>query len=86
MKTIIIATLLIMLTGCAIPVERTFPDAPDELKINCADLILIKPTTKLSDVILVVTDNYSQYQECQSKVDSWIDWYNKQKDIFNSVK
>lgn len=86
MKNIFTIFLLIMLTGCAVPVKRTFPDVPNELKTNCPDLILIQPTKKLSDVVIVVTDNYSQYQECQLKIDSWIEWYDKQKDIFNNVK
>jgi hypothetical protein len=47
---------------------------------------LINPTTKLSDVVDIVVTNYGQYKECQVKVDSWIDWYNTQKQIFESVK
>lgn len=74
------------LIGCAVPVQRTFPDVPTELKVACPDLNIIEPTTKLSEVVKVVTNNYSQYQECQLKMDAWIEWYDKQKNIFNSVK
>lgn len=85
-----IAILLVpfLLAGClATPVKRTFPEVPDDLKVACPDLKTIEPsTTKLSEVITVVTDNYGQYQECKIKVDTWIEWYNSQREIFNSVK
>jgi len=86
MKTILISFLFLFLVGCAVPVQRTFPTAPEAIKVSCPDLQLIQPTTKLSEVVTVVTNNYSQYQECQLKMDAWIEWYDKQKDIFNSVK
>ena len=87
MKLITLLTVL-ALTGCsAVPVARHFPDVPDELKVACVELKEVDPTTdKLSEVITVVADNYGKYHECRIKVDMWIDWYNSQKDIFNSVK
>lgn len=85
-----IAILLMpfLLAGClATPVKRTFPEVPNDLKVACPDLKTIEPnTTKLSEVITVVTENYGQYQECKIKVDTWIEWYNSQKEIFDSVK
>ena len=85
MKFKIIA-LTLMLSACtAVPVDRKFPTIPTELVQACPDLKLINPTTKLSDVVDVVVTNYGQYKECQVKVDSWIDWYNTQKKIFESV-
>ena len=83
---ILLLTLTLLLTACAVPVERKFPVAPVELQQACPDLKLINPTTKLSEVVDVVTTNYGQYKECQVKVDSWIDWYTNQKKIFESVK
>ena len=85
-KFLIIAALV--LTGCStvVPVKQEFPSAPDELMSECQNLKLIEPTTKLSDVVSVVTYNYSLYQECQLKTNEWIDWYNKQNSIFKSVK
>lgn len=85
-----LTTLLVILalTGCSsVPVARHFPDVPDELKVVCPELQETDPsTTKLSEVITVVTNNYSQYHECRAKVDTWIEWYNSQKQIFDSVK
>ena len=83
---LVILSLTLLLTACAVPVDRKFPTVPVELQQACPDLKLINPTTKLSDVVEIVTSNYGQYKECQVKVDSWIDWYNKQKQIFESVK
>ena len=86
MKLITLLAVLV-LAGCSsVPVARHFPDVPDELKIACPDLQETEQTTKLSEVITVVTNNYSQYHECRVKVDIWIDWYNSQKKIFDSVK
>jgi len=86
MKLLLIVPVL-LLTGClATPVQRSFPDVPEELKIACPDLMLLEPTTKLSEVVSVVSKNYGQYQECQIKVDTWIEWYKTQKQIFESVK
>ncbi len=86
MKLLLIVPVL-LLAGClATPVHRSFPDVPLELKVACSDLMLHEATTKLSEVITVVTKNYGQYQECQIKVDTWNEWYKTQKEIFESVK
>lgn len=84
----VIVSLLLCLSACtSVPVARHFPEAPEELKVACPDLGEVDPATdKLSEVITVVTDNYTKYHECRIKVDTWIMWYNTQKEIFNSVK
>lgn len=86
MKIVIVALALLMTACSAVPVERKFPDVPKELLQACPDLKQVNPTTKLSEVVDIVVSNYGQYKECQIKVDSWIDWYNNQKKIFESVK
>lgn len=74
----------ILLTGClATPVKQKFPEVPKELMVACPDLNEVQPTTKLSDLITVVSKNYSEYHECRIKVDIWIEWYTTQRDIFN---
>ena len=85
MKLLLIV-LVLLFTGCSAPVKRSFPDVPEELKVACPDLMLLEPTTKLSEVVSVVSKNYGQYQECQIKVDTWIEWYKTQKQIFESIK
>lgn len=88
MRNFLIITLVILLSGCvATPVKRNFPNVPEELQVTCPDLQEVNPeTTKLSEVISVVSLNYGQYHECRIKIDTWIDWYKNQKTIFESVK
>ena len=80
--------LALLLSACATtaPVVAKFPDAPGELaQQSCPPLEKLKDTAKLSDVARTVATNYTTYQECSIKLDSWIEWYKKQKEIFESV-
>ena len=88
MKLLVIIFMAMILTACAsVPVERTFPKVPAELMVSCPPLqIMDSETTRLSDVVQSVVTNYGQYQACDGKVDTWIEWYNTQKTIFDSVK
>ena len=88
MKTLLALIPVLLLTGCLnTPVKRTFPDVPEDLLKACPSLEQIDPRTdKLSDVLIVVADNYGQYHQCRVKVDAWIEWYKTQRSIFESVK
>jgi hypothetical protein len=89
MKKLLVLIPFILLTGCLedVPVKPVWPDIPDSLKTSCPDLKQVDPNTaKMSDVIDVVVDNYSQYYECQVKVDAWLEWYQAQKKIYEDVK
>jgi hypothetical protein len=88
MKSLLLIIPAILLTGCltSTPVKRNFPEVPKDLMEACPDLKTVPDTEKFSEVLKVVTDNYSQYQECRIKVDTWIEWYKTQKQIFESVK
>ena len=88
MKKLLLLVPVLLLTGCltTAPVKRNFPEVPKELMESCPDLKTVPDTEKLSDVLKVVTDNYGQYQECRIKVDTWVEWYKTQKQIFDSVK
>jgi len=84
-RLILIGALL--LAGCSsVPVVVKFPDVPADMLNACPDLKLAPDTNKLSEVLPVVADNYGQYYACKDNNDSWIEWYNTQKKIFNSVK
>lgn len=88
MKKLLICSVLV-LSGCAtnVPVTMSFPQAPETLKERCESLKEIDPTTtKLSSLVGVVAENYGMYQECQIKLDAWIQWYDSQKKIYESVK
>ena len=81
--------ILLLLAGCSttVPVSRKFPEVPDVLMVPCPPLTQIKEgTTKLSEVVGVVTDNYFEYHKCSDKHDLWMEWYKAQKEIFDSVK
>jgi hypothetical protein len=75
-------------TGC-MPKPRiamNFPNVPEQLLTNCEDLdILSEDETKLSELLLTVNSNYSKSHQCRAKNESWINWYNEQKTIYNSV-
>jgi hypothetical protein len=87
MKRLILITAL-LITGCAstVPMVAKFPDVPMDMLVACPDLKQLPETTKLSEVLPVIADNYGQYYTCKDTVDSWIEWYNTQKKIFNSIK
>jgi PBP1b-binding outer membrane lipoprotein LpoB len=83
--------LPLVLSGCVFTsttnVMPKWPDVPAEVMQSCPDLETIDKTqVEFSDVLDVVTDNYAKYKECQIKVDAWIQWYNVQKKIYETVK
>lgn len=86
MKRLLMLTPILLLAGCLfkepVPVKQVWPDVPKELLDACPDLKKVEPnTTKLSEIISVVSDNYATYYDCKAKVDDWIVWYNGQKKI-----
>ena len=80
--------LVLMFAGCSttVPVTSKFPEPPKYSLQSCPQLQLLKEGSKLSDVATTVTINYSTYYECAVKNDAWIEWYQIQKHIFESVK
>lgn len=88
MRLVLVLATALMLTGClSTPVKRNFPEVPKELMELCPNLKDVpEGTTKLSDVLKVVTENYGQYHECQFKSELWKEWYETQKQNFDSVK
>jgi hypothetical protein len=85
-KLIVIACLLV--AGCvSVPVERKFPTVPDALKEPAPVLKTLDiPKPELSDLINNANDNYSEFYRLRDKYNGWIEWYNEQKKIFDSVK
>ena len=89
MKLLYTILFSFILTGCSLFSHEIpkFPDYPKEIGEKCPDLDKVKEgETKLSEVVKVVTTNYSKYHECQTKVDLWVQWYNEQKSNYESVK
>jgi len=79
--------LLILMSGCStvVPVTVKFPDAPDRIKIRCPQLKTLNEEAKLSDVAKTITENYTTYYECAVRNDTWIEWYETQKIIFEKL-
>ena len=84
----LICVLLILISGCStvVPVTAKFPEAPTKLQIKCPQLEKLKDESKLSEVSKTITMNYSTYYECAVKIDSWIEWYQVNKIIFEGIK
>lgn len=80
--------LLLLLTGCSttVPVTVKFPEAPQVLLESCKQLQQLSDEAKLSDVAKSVTINYTSYYECATKHEGFIEWYNKQKQLFEGIK
>jgi hypothetical protein len=81
--------LALLLTGCStvVPVTARFPEAPGNVAMTaCPQLRKIAEDARLSDISKTITMNYSTYYECAVKTDAWIEWYQKQQQIFNNIK
>jgi hypothetical protein len=84
MRYLIIA-LVFCLSGCLATAPK-FPDIPPELRESCPELNEVANGTKeLSKVLDTVVVNYSTYYECRVKVDAWLEWHKRQKQIFDEA-
>jgi len=87
MRLLLILTFII-LSGCSttVPVTVKFPPIPEELNIQCPPLNKIPTDAKLSDISKTVTQNYKQYKDCSANNSGLIEWFNKQKKIFEELQ
>ena len=83
-----IVVLVFLLAGCSttVPVKAKFPEVPDRLLVSCPQLEKVPEAPKLSEVAKTVTNNYTTYYECAVKHDAFVEWYQIQKHIYESVK
>ena len=84
----IIFLLVLALTACStvVPVTAKFPEAPAaQALIACPQLNKLPEAAQLSDVAKTVAVNYTEYYTCAVKTDAWIEWYQKQKIIFERL-
>ena len=83
---ILLSALLLSACSTTVPVTAKFPDAPGKGSMErCPDLKKLENGPKLSDISKTVTINYGTYYECAVKVDTWREWYEVQKRIFEGV-
>ena len=80
--------IILVLTGCSttVPVKSKFPEVPERLMQKCPQLEKLENEAKLSHISKTVANNYTTYYECAVKNDAWIEWYQIQKHIYESVK
>jgi hypothetical protein len=83
-----LSLICIILIGCSttVPVTAKFPEVPESLIEKCPPLEKLENEAKLSDIAKSITNNYTKYYECSTKHSGWIEWYQTQKNIFESVK
>ena len=77
---------VLLLSGCStvVPVTAKFPEPPKNTTA-CPHLQKLNDGAKLSDVSTTININYSTYYDCAVRVDSWNEWYQIQKRIFEGV-
>ena len=80
--------IVLMVSACSttVPVTAKFPQVPESLMVKCPQLEKLGNEVKLSDISKTITVNYTTYYECAVKHDAFIDWYQVQKNIYESVK
>ena len=86
---IVVLGILAMCSGCSttMPVVARFPDEPGKAAMErCPQLTTVENGVKLSELTKTVTMNYNTYYECAVKSDTWIEWYQIQKKIFEDIK
>lgn len=81
----IIPALLLMGCTTVVPMYQPFPSAPSVLFEECGPLKTVEKDAKLSDLVIVVTENYVKFHECAIKNKAWAEWYKEQKEIFDQI-
>jgi hypothetical protein len=83
-----ILPILLLISACTtVPVTPKFPAAPESLLEPAQNLEPLNPNKReLSDLLENVAENYGRYHILELKYQSWQDWYNQQKKIFEEVK
>lgn len=74
---------ILLLTGCCTVVPMKFPVVPDLMLEPCPKLEQAVKSDKPSDALITIVNNYTKYHECSNQNDTWIYWYNQQKEIHN---
>ena len=81
--------VLFLLTGCSTPVPLTprFPTAPATLLEGCPKKLetIEGDSVTIVDFTKSVVKNYGTYHECAAKYDSWIEWYQTQKKLWDET-
>jgi hypothetical protein len=77
-----------VLVGCGtVPLSQNrayvqFPEPPVNSNSKCQNLQLLPNDSTMQNLAAVVTNNYEAYHLCSTRNNAWIEWYEKQKEIF----
>ncbi len=85
MKAIAII-MIMMLSGCVVPVTQKFPKAPDSLLAPTTELIIVPHGSTPTVIVETVNENYSIYHETAARLRAWQTWYTDQKKIFEKIQ
>jgi hypothetical protein len=86
---VIFIVLAFLITACStvVPVTQRFPQAPDLLMEKCPPLRTIAgEKVSIVDFTRTVSENYTTYHQCAGRTEAWIDWYDKQKKIWDETQ
>jgi hypothetical protein len=86
---VVFIVLAFLITGCstAVPVTQSFPSVPVMLMEKCPELKTIAgEKISIVDFTKTVSENYTTYHQCAGRTDAWIDWYNRQKKIWDDTQ
>jgi len=90
MKKLLILLFVVTIAGCAnntVPVTLKWPTASDEMLAPPTDLTpLPEDKRTLTDMIENANDNFAQYYLLKERVETWIQWYNTNKNIYGESK
>ena len=82
---IILFTLFLASCSTPVPLTAKFPEAPATLLEGCPKKLqtIEGDSVNIVDFTNIVVKNYGTYHECAAKYDSWIDWYQIQKKLWD---
>ena len=87
MKKILIIFSVMFLFGCTnLTVKQKFPSVVETLMEPPPQLQETPKGASATEVFDVVIMNYGMYYEIANKLKGWQDWYELQKEIYNSNK
>ena len=85
MRLVILLSSL-MLSGCLASAPKFPKPASEEVMKTCPQLKMAKTDSdKLTDLMDTIADNYKEYYDCKDKLDTWIKWYNQQKENYEKI-
>lgn len=88
MNKLLLFCIALSLTGCTttVPVKQKFPEVPTALMEQCPKLDTInQDSIVFSELLKVVTKNYTKYHDCAKLIEAWQLWYHEQKKISEEV-